>query len=150
MCRNRLPIKYTTSHSGASNRLWGTDRSACVFLHLFVCTRPPFASRPRADEQASTTRRVARQKCGNSQKSRRRVKRARGEPRRGGVEVGGRNPLVETEPWRCSPPDIHVGCGGGFGGFQEEIASMEVLVNASSDLVDWGLPQHHVASEPTI
>jgi hypothetical protein len=32
----------TTSHSGCSNRLWGPDRSACAFLHLFVCTRPPF------------------------------------------------------------------------------------------------------------
>jgi hypothetical protein len=33
----------TTCHSGCSNRLWGPDRSACAFLHLFVCTRPPFA-----------------------------------------------------------------------------------------------------------
>jgi hypothetical protein len=49
-------------------------------------------------------------------------------------------------PWRGSPPDIHVGCGGVFAVFQEELAGMKVLVNASSDFVDCGL---RVESEPS-
>jgi hypothetical protein len=51
-----------------------------------------------------------------------------------GKGVGGRSPPAGTEPWRGSPPDAHVDCEGGFEGFQQEIASMKVLFDASSDL----------------
>jgi hypothetical protein len=48
------------------------------------------------------------------------------------------SPPAGAEPWRGSPPDIHVDPGGASGGFQKDLAIMEVLVNDSIDLVFMG------------
>jgi hypothetical protein len=97
--------------------------------------------------QASTTRRFPRQIwTQKSEKSRRRAKPARGKPRRGRMDVGGRVPPAETKLWWDFPPNIHVGCGDLLAVLRGILQSWRHWSMTAASWFFWALPQHHVAS----